>query len=161
MSDPKVPEGTTPEPASTPPRVEQPTTPQATPQPAQPVQATQPIATPEPQPVQPAAQPVAEQPAQPTVNAAEAPAAGPAPQPATAGPPARFRRVAAHRGAQLVAVGVLGLIIGGGVVALLDHDGYGRGGPGRAGMSRMDHRGPGPGPDRGPRGWENHGRFER
>jgi hypothetical protein len=100
---------------------------------------------------------------QPTASAAEAPTGPPpaaGPVHATA-PRRRFRQVAAHRATQLVAVGVLGLIIGGGLVALLDHDGYRGGGHGRPGVSRMDDRGaPGPRGDHGPR-WDDHGRFER
>ncbi|PRY40310.1 hypothetical protein CLV43_10644 [Umezawaea tangerina] len=141
MSDPKVPEGSRPEPVS---------------QPGQSVEqgATQPIEQPgQPQGGQ-SGQPVVEEPAVAPVGQGVPVGA------AAGGARGRFRRVAAHRGAQLVAVGVLGLIIGGGVVALLDHDGYGRG-PGRVGISRMDERGPGPRVGHGPRGWENHGRFER
>jgi hypothetical protein len=126
-------------------------------------------------PTDPPGHPAAQQPAPeqvPTAAAADAPT-GPPPPPAagpayaTAPPPrGRFRQVAAHRATQLVAVGVLGLIVGGGLVALLDHDGY-RGGHGRPGLSRMDDRGPGPRPGPGHRpgppgsGWNDHGHFER
>jgi len=184
MPDPNDPRGSTPEPAQQPPRAEQPTdrveptpvhpttplpaaeTPAHQPQPA--AETPHPAAAPTPEPA-PAAAPTAPGPTT-TASAAEAPV-GPPPPPteaagpayATAPPPRRrFRQVAAHRATQLVAVGVLGLIIGGGVVALLDHDGYGRG-HGRPGISRMDQRGApphAPGP-RGPGGWGNHGRFER
>jgi hypothetical protein len=62
-----------------------------------------------------------------------------------------------------VAVGLLGLVLGGGAVALFDHDGYGPG-HGRGGYhSQFDGRGDhGPRMDRAPRpGWDNHGRFDR
>ncbi|MCS7483232.1 hypothetical protein ACFFQW_37715 [Umezawaea endophytica] len=173
MPDPKDPQGPTPEPTARPPRAEQPTTPlPATGSPAPQPTAEQPA--PQPTVEQPAApQPTAEQPTPPpapeaapqqpvtTASAAEAP---PGPPPAAApvyatAPRRGFRQVAAHRATQLVAVGVLGLIIGGGLVALLDRDGY-RGGHGRPGISRMDDRGPGPRGDHGPR-WDDHGRFER
>ncbi|WP_309115529.1 hypothetical protein [Saccharothrix sp.] len=74
----------------------------------------------------------------------------PAPPPAHAGfpPPrreTRVGRVARHRATQLVAVGLLGLVLGGGLVALFDHDrGHDRRGAfDRPGHSRMDDRGPG------------------
>jgi hypothetical protein len=54
--------------------------------------------------------------------------------------------LARHRATQLVAVGLLGLVLGGGFVALLDHDrGHDRRGGAldRPGHSRMDDRGPG------------------
>jgi hypothetical protein len=159
MPDPKDPLGSTPEPTPQPSRAEQPTTPvSSTGTPEQPPAA-------QPSPAAEAPQRLA-----PDTTAASAaePPAGPPP---TAGPGYataprhRFRQVAAHRATQLVAVGVLGLILGGGLVALLDRDGH-RGGHGRPGFSRMDDRGApgdfGPRGDRGrDRGWENHGRFER
>lgn len=55
-------------------------------------------------------------------------------------------RFARHRATQLVAVGLLGLVLGGGVVSMLDHDGGHdrRGGAfERPGHSRLDDRGPG------------------
>lgn len=156
--------------------------------PTTPLPATDPASQPAtPDAAQPAAEPPAadsQASAGPTATAAEAPQAGPAtphaasaaeppppphvaaagPEQATAPPPRkRFRQVVAHRATQLVAVGVLGLIIGGGLVALLDHDGY-RGGHGRPGFSRMDERGaPGPAPRPGPHGpgWDDRGHFER
>ncbi len=164
MPDPEDPLGSTPEPTPQPPRAEQPTTPL-------PSTGTPPAAQPSPAaeaPRQAAAPPPAAgtEPAEPvtTASAAEAPA-GPPPVHATA-PRRRFRQVAAHRATQLVAVGLLGLVIGGGFVALLDRDGHRGGAHGRPGISRMDDRGGpgGPGPrgdrDRGP-GWDDHGRFER
>lgn len=154
MPDPKDTEGTTPEPTPQQPRAEQPTTPlpATDPQPAQPTDPEH-VATAS------AAEPPPPGSATPPPHVA---AAGPAY--ATAPPPRRrFRQVVAHRATQLVAVGVLGLIIGGGLVALLDHDGY-RGNHGRPGISRMDDRGaPGPAPRPGPHGpgWDDRGHFER
>jgi hypothetical protein len=64
--------------------------------------------------------------------------------------------VAGHRATQLVAAGLLGLVLGGGAVALFDHgDGPGHG---QGGYSQYDSRG-GHGP--GVPGGGNPGRFER
>ncbi|MEU4805870.1 hypothetical protein [Actinosynnema sp. NPDC023587] len=57
-----------------------------------------------------------------------------------------FGRFARHRATQLVAVGLIGLVLGGGLVALFDRGGHGRGD--RPGLSRMDDRHPGRGPGR-------------
>ncbi|GLZ33478.1 hypothetical protein Lesp02_56660 [Lentzea sp. NBRC 105346] len=132
-------------PAAAPPPPERPA---GSPQPA-PEQRTSPLPPAgEPAPEQPAAaqqqpapeQPAAQQPA-PEYAAFQQPAAA-APRPRGE----RVRVIARHRATQLVAVGLLGLILGGGIVALLDRDG--RGGPGfgprghdRPGHSRMDDRG--------------------
>ncbi|MEU7524539.1 hypothetical protein AB0A74_02245 [Saccharothrix sp. NPDC042600] len=54
-------------------------------------------------------------------------------------------RFARHRATQLVAVGLLGLVLGGGIVSMVDHDrGHDRRGGAfeRPGHSRMDDRGP-------------------
>jgi hypothetical protein len=114
-----------------------------TPPPAtQPLPATPPPAQPDPAGDQPAAQPASE----PAATAAE-------PPPSTAATPsdrrARVRGFVGHRATQLVAVGLLGLILGGGIVALADRDDH-RGGPGRGddrGHHKFYDRGPGPGPD--------------
>ncbi|MEV6236858.1 hypothetical protein [Lentzea sp. NPDC051838] len=144
------------------------------PQAAQPApdQATTPLpadasATPgqQPAPEQPAAtaaptvpdqQPVPDQPA---ATAAEAPpAASPAaPIPSAAAParPGRARRFAGHRATQLVAVGLLGLVLGGGIVGAIAANRYDhRGGPGHVRMYERGDRGP----DRGDRGGD---RFEQ
>ncbi|KZB81671.1 hypothetical protein [Amycolatopsis regifaucium] len=105
-------------------------------------------------------------PAEPETPAA-APA-GPPPGwvPAPQAPPAKggFRRFAGHRATQLVAVGVLGFLLGGGVigtaVGLASRDGD------RPGFSREHHGSAGPGGHRdfrgghGDRDWrdESHGR---
>ncbi|MFI7117727.1 hypothetical protein [Amycolatopsis sp. NPDC049868] len=83
----------------------------------------------------------------PDEKPAETPAAAPAGPPpgwvpAQQAPPAKggFRRFAGHRATQLVAVGVLGFVLGGGIigtaVGLASRDGD------RPGFSR-EHRGPG------------------
>ncbi|MFC3897557.1 hypothetical protein ACFOWZ_39290 [Lentzea rhizosphaerae] len=115
------------------------------------------------QPAAPAAgQPAAETPAPAAATAAEAPAA---PHPAAATPsvaaparPGRVRRFAGHRATQLVAVGLLGLVLGGGIVGAvaanrLDH----RGGPGHVRMYDRGDRGPDRGQDRG----QDRGGFEQ
>ncbi|HUQ60184.1 hypothetical protein [Lentzea sp.] len=159
------------EPSSNDPRVARPAPEQAT----TPLPADAP-ATPGQQPTvrQPTApQPTAAQPeAAPQHPAAEHPAAAP-PPPAAAAPvavapaaPGRVRRFAGHRATQLVAVGLLGLVLGGGIVGAatrFDH----RGGPGHVRMHERGDRGPdrggdrsdrrGPFGDRGDRG----DRFER
>ncbi|MFC6088763.1 hypothetical protein [Saccharothrix lopnurensis] len=83
----------------------------------------------------------------------------PEPRPAAEQPPPptaprrRFGRVVRHRATQLVAVGLLGLVLGGGLVALLDRDHHRFGNADRPGTSRFDDRGPGRGDfDRGERG---------
>jgi hypothetical protein len=92
--------------------------------------------------------PAAEAP-QVAASAAEAPQPAPGPQPAAPGPqpayaqqppyapppgpkqPSGFRKFVGHRATQIVAAGVLGLAIGGGVVgAIVSHDDGSRGGPG-------------------------------
>ncbi|GAA0209819.1 hypothetical protein GCM10010492_04510 [Saccharothrix mutabilis subsp. mutabilis] len=110
----------------------------------------------------------------PAATAAEQPPAAPEPQPAGAQagaepqngpgggippthtppghpgfpPPRRSSavgRFARHRATQLVAVGLLGLVLGGGIVSMVDHDrGHDRRGGAfeRPGHSRMDDRGP-------------------
>jgi hypothetical protein len=120
MADPKEPQGVTPDPEPQP-RVEQPT-----------------------EKIEPAAEPVAE-----TTSAAEAPAPPPPPQPTpvAAAPNAKFGRFARHRATGLVAAGLLGLVLGGGLVAAFDHGGRG---PDRAGISRHDDRGGDHGRGRGP-----------
>ncbi|USX52376.1 hypothetical protein [Lentzea sp. HUAS12] len=106
--------------------------------------------------------------------AAQAPA-GPPPPPPAATPaaavpagPGRGRRFVRHRATQLVAVGLLGLVLGGGIVGAVaanrfDH----RGGPGQVRMYERGERGPDRGGDRfdqrgpfGDRG-ERGDRFER
>ncbi|MBM7862701.1 hypothetical protein [Lentzea nigeriaca] len=91
----------------------------------------------------PGPQPAAEQPAAAGPQAPAAPqAAAQVPPPAAPAPPGRVRRFAGHRATQLVAAGLLGLILGGGIV-------------GAIAANRFDHRGPGHvrvhdrGPDRG------------
>lgn len=87
--------------------------------------------------------------------APSAAAAPPAPNPGTYPPPpppsgrATIGRVVRHRATQLVAVGLLGLVLGGGIVALADRDHHPRYGVGadRPGHSRFDERG-----ERGDRG---------
>ncbi|ANN21269.1 hypothetical protein SD37_40655 [Amycolatopsis orientalis] len=104
----------------------------------------------------------AKKPAEPETPAA----AHTGPPPVPPAPPAKggFRRFAGHRATQLVAVGVLGFVIGGGVigtaVGLAAHHGD------RPGFSRGHHGSAGPGGYRdfrdghGDRGWrdEYHGR---
>ncbi len=102
-------------------------------------------------------QPAAEQPAataaeapsdpnQPTATAAEAPI------PPAAAPvrPSRVRGFARHRATQLVAVGLLGLVLGGGIVGAIAANRFDdRGGPGHVRMHERGERG-----ERGP------GRFD-
>ncbi|MCP2199847.1 hypothetical protein [Lentzea flava] len=92
---------------------------------------------------------------QPAATAAEAPAAphaaAPIPPPAPPAAPGRFRRFAGHRATQLVAAGLLGLVLGGGIV-------------GAIAANRVDHRGPGhvrvhDRGDRGPDRFEQRGPF--
>ncbi|WP_086667780.1 hypothetical protein [Lentzea kentuckyensis] len=136
-----------------------------------PDQATTPL--PAEAPATPGQQPAPEQPAAtaaeppPAATAAEpppaaAPAAAPAaPIPSAAAPAGRgrARRFAGHRATQLVAVGLLGLVLGGGIVGAIaanrfDH----RGGPGHVRMYERGDRGP----DRGDRGdrFEQRGPFD-
>ncbi|MFE9750660.1 hypothetical protein ACFYOT_37625 [Saccharothrix saharensis] len=98
------------------------------------------------------AQPAA--PPAPGVPSAAQPAAAvpAAPDPGHHSPPAgraTIGRVVRHRATQLVAVGLLGLVLGGGIVALADRDHHPRYGVGadRHGHPRFDERG-----DRGHRG---------
>ncbi|MFI6099984.1 hypothetical protein ACIA8G_30925 [Lentzea sp. NPDC051213] len=137
------------------------------PQAAQPApdQATTPL--PADAPATPGQQPTAEQPAATsaeapaapateTSTAAEAPAAAPVPPaaaPVAAVPagPGRVRRIAGHRATQLVAVGLLGLVLGGGIVGAIAANRF----DDRPGHVRMYERG---GPDRGDRGGD---RFEQ
>ncbi|MFD7655530.1 hypothetical protein ACFV4N_16285 [Actinosynnema sp. NPDC059797] len=102
------------------------------------------------QPPAPEPRPAAEQPTtgQPTTEqpAVGQPAVGqPAPPPPPAAPRRRFGRVVRHRATQLVAVGLLGLVLGGGLVALLDRDRHRVDRADRPGASRFDDRGPGRG----------------
>jgi hypothetical protein len=88
----------------------------------------------------------------PPPSFAPPPSAAAYPPPYTASPsPGRFQRFARHRATHLVAAGLAGVIIGGGVVALADHvagPGPGwRGGPPPA--AQYHH----PGPDRPGRPW--------
>ncbi|MEV0677674.1 hypothetical protein AB0I60_14240 [Actinosynnema sp. NPDC050436] len=126
------------------------TTPQAAPPPAAPPQATDPQAA-GPQATDPQAAPSqtdgpqAEAPQPSAAPQAAAPQAAPqaghvpprTPHPAPGG---GFGRFARHKGTQLVVVGLIGLVLGGGLVALLDRDGRGPGD--RPGLSRMDERHP-------------------
>ncbi|MFD4673642.1 hypothetical protein ACFWNN_28220 [Lentzea sp. NPDC058450] len=132
----------------------------------QPTAGTTPGPQPEPQQPEP-------QQAPPAATAAEPP---PAAAPVPPVPPARrgrVRRVAGHRATQLVAVGLLGLVLGGGIVgAVAANRGDHRGGPGHVRMYERGERGPdrgdtnrGPGDrfdQRGPFGEGRPGdRFER
>ncbi|MBB5854354.1 hypothetical protein ACFQ05_13670 [Amycolatopsis umgeniensis] len=106
----------------------------------------------------------AETPAETTTETPAAAPTGPPPGwvPAQQAPPAKggFRRFVGHRATQLVAVGLIGFLLGGGIIgtavglAVARHDD-------RPGISR-DHRGPGgPGAHRdfrdgpGDRGWRD------
>ncbi|MGM1059554.1 hypothetical protein [Saccharothrix sp. Mg75] len=102
------------------------------------------------QPTTPGQQPVTPSaPAEPVEAAAERPTV----EQARALPVAPVRRgrvrgFVRHRATQLVAVGLLGLVLGGGAVALLDRDGPRvRAGVDRPGHSRFDDRGDGRGGD--------------
>ncbi|MEU4765808.1 hypothetical protein AB0H12_21370 [Actinosynnema sp. NPDC023794] len=180
MSDPNQPPRANPDPAdrtpTTPPAADQPadaTTPMATPTPDPAHQS--PTSAPDPG-GQPAAQPAAASgeraSAQPTAGGGQASAqptfvdqpaaahqAPGSPHPGHYPPPpgkgAAVGRVVKHRATQLVAVGLLGLVLGGGIVALADRDHHPRYGVGsdRPGHSRFDERGDrGDRPDRGERG---------
>ncbi|PSL53445.1 hypothetical protein B0I31_109235 [Saccharothrix carnea] len=150
--------------------------PRANPEP--PADATKPTATPVPDAAgpEPGGLPAGEQAAAPGEPVAARPATAegePAaaqptpPHPAYAPPPpgkgAALGRIVKHRATQLVAVGLLGLVLGGGIVALADRDHRPRYGVGadRPGHSRFDERGERGdrgerGPERGP--WRD---FER
>jgi hypothetical protein len=68
------------------------------------------------------------------------------------------RRFAGHRATQLVAVGLLGLVLGGGIVGAIAADRFDhRGGPGQVRVYERGDRGP----DRGERGdrFEQRGPF--
>ncbi|MFD4643019.1 hypothetical protein ACFWN2_37315 [Lentzea sp. NPDC058436] len=108
-------------------------------------------AAPQPTTEQPAAAaPAAASAAEPPPSAAQAPAGPPpAATPAAAVPAGRGRRFVRHRATQLVAVGLLGLVLGGGIVGAVaanrhDH----RGGPGQVRMYERGERGPDRGGDR-------------
>jgi len=96
-------------------------------------------------------------PAAPAASAADAPAGPPPPPAATPAPPAavpaprgRARRFAGHRATQLVAVGLLGLVLGGGIVGAVAANRFDdRGGPGHVRMYERGERGPDRGPARG------------
>ncbi|WP_394617463.1 hypothetical protein JNUCC0626_49110 [Lentzea sp. JNUCC 0626] len=81
--------------------------------------------------------------------AAAPPPAAPLPPPPPPRRPGRVRRVAGHRATQLVAVGLLGLVLGGGIVGAVAANRFDdRGGPGHVRMYDRGERGP----DRGDRG---------
>ncbi|MFE0022070.1 hypothetical protein [Amycolatopsis sp. NPDC059021] len=126
-------------------------------QPAAAAEGTPPVPPAASQPTveQPAANQTAEHAEQAPPGATPPPPAGgtPPPPPGTWGAPAAaaqprqpggFRRFVAHRATQLVAVGVLGLVVGGGVVGIVaaatHHDGK------RPGIARMHHQRDGGGP---------------
>ena len=106
----------------------------------------------QPAPDRPAAEPptaVPPPPAAATPPAATSPAAVPV-------RPGRLRRFAGHRATPVVAAGLLGLVLGGGIVGAVAADRSGhRGGP--PGHARVHERGD-RGPDRGDRGGD---RFEQ
>jgi hypothetical protein len=144
MSDPNRPPRANPDP----PADRTPTTPAANQPPAD---ATTPLSTPPP----PTPNPETVDPDAPDVTPgpAEQAAAQPPPHPGYYPPPPPKRavvgRVVRHRATQLVAVGLLGLVLGGGIVALAERDHHPRYGVGadRPGHSRFDERG-----ERGDRG---------
>lgn len=68
--------------------------------------------------------------------------------------PGRARRFAGHRATQLVAVGLLGLVLGGGIVGAIAANRFDHRGPGHVRMYERGDRGP----DRGDRGGD---RFEQ
>lgn len=78
---------------------------------------------------------------QPVTETAETKAEAPAhqaPYPQQPPQPGRFKRFAGHRATQLVAVGVLGLVIGGGIVGAATGFGHGSGPrDGRRGVHRQ------------------------
>lgn len=74
--------------------------------------------------------------------------------------PGRGRRFVRHRATQLVAVGLLGLVLGGGIVGAVaanrsDH----RGGPGHVRMYERGERGPDRGDERGGDRFDQRGPF--
>ncbi|RDI25513.1 hypothetical protein DFR72_108211 [Lentzea flaviverrucosa] len=74
--------------------------------------------------------------------------------------PGRGRRFVRHRATQLVAVGLLGLVLGGGIVGAVaanrfDH----RGGPGQVRMYERGERGPDRGNERGGDRFDQRGPF--
>jgi len=126
--------------------------------PPAPDQATTPL--PAEAPATTGQQPAAGQPAATAAEAppAETPTTATAATPAAPIPPAgpgRARRFAGHRATQLVAVGLLGLVLGGGIVGAVAANRFDdRGGPGHMRMYERGERGP----DRGDRGGD---RFEQ
>ncbi|MFJ5989405.1 hypothetical protein [Lentzea sp. NPDC092896] len=92
---------------------------------------------------------------QQAATAAEAPAGPPPPPAATPSaavpaPRGRARRFAGHRATQLVAVGLLGFVLGGGIVGAVAANRFDdRGGPGHVRMYERGERGPDRGPARG------------
>jgi hypothetical protein len=115
----------------------------------------------QPGPDQPAPdQPVARDPAEPSTERLETPPPdAPPPPPQARKAPGRFGRLARHRATQLVAAGLAGLVIGGGVVALVGDD-EDRPARGFRTAPYFDHGWAPPGPHRpgwGPR-WDEPGR---
>ncbi|WP_434441927.1 hypothetical protein [Lentzea sp. E54] len=111
-----------------------------------PDQATTPL--PADAPATPGQQPTQDQPA---ATAAETPPAPAAVTPSVAVPAGRgrMRRFAGHRATQLVAVGLLGLVLGGGIVGAVAANRFDdRGGPGHMRMYERGERGPDRGGDR-------------
>lgn len=130
-------------------------------------QPTAELPTPAPAAGEPAATPAAptetSAPTTETSTAAEPPpAAAPIPVAAAPAGPGRVRRVAGHRATQLVAVGLLGLVLGGGIVGAIAANRFDdRGGPGHVRVYDRGERGPDRG-DRGYRGGDKGGdRFEQ
>jgi hypothetical protein len=72
----------------------------------------------------------------------------------------RARRFAGHRATQLVAVGLLGLVLGGGIVGAVAANRFDeRGGPGHMRMYERGERGPDRGNDRGGDRFDQRGPF--
>ncbi|ALG11756.1 hypothetical protein [Kibdelosporangium phytohabitans] len=124
---------------------DEPTTPSRPPTPGKPgaqpealAQATTPLDP--PAAARPEAPPQADQTA---AHGAEAPPPPPPPPPppVAARTPGGFGRFVRHRATQIVAAGLAGLVIGGGVVALVDRDGP-RGRDNYGYHGRFDDRGP-------------------
>jgi hypothetical protein len=102
-------------------------------------------------PVTPGPQSTAEHPAAPAPQStSEHPAAAPIPPAAPVAGPGRVRRFAGHRATQLVAVGLLGLVLGGGIVGAVAANRLDHSGPGHIRMYDRGERGPGPAPGRAP-----------
>jgi hypothetical protein len=121
-----------------------------------PDQATTPL--PADAPATPGQQPAPEQPAAAQAPPAAAVPAEPIPSAAAPASRGRVRRFAGHRATQLVAVGLLGLVLGGGIVGAIAADRFDhRGGPGQVRVYERGDRGP----DRGERGdrFEQRGPF--